>query len=59
LRIQSDQIRIKRAQYAEETAMKAPVKIIFPLAFCIFPATILIIVGPMAIRYVPILFGGG
>ncbi|MHC4777764.1 MAG: type II secretion system F family protein [Planctomycetota bacterium] len=59
LRIQSDQIRVKRAQYAEEAAMKAPVKIIFPLAFCIFPATILIIVGPMAIRYAPILLGQG
>ena len=57
LRIQSAQIRIRRSQYAEEQAMKAPVKIIFPLAFCIFPATILVIVGPMAIKYVPILFG--
>jgi tight adherence protein C len=59
LRIQSEQIRVKRAQYAEEQAMKAPVKIIFPLALCIFPATILIIVGPMAIKYVPVLFGTG
>jgi len=59
LRIQAEQIRVKRGLYAEEAAMKAPVKIIFPLAFCIFPATILIIIGPMAIRYAPVLFGGG
>ncbi|MHC5038426.1 MAG: type II secretion system F family protein [Planctomycetota bacterium] len=59
LRIQSEQIRVKRAQYAEEAAMKAPVKVIFPLAFCIFPATLLIIIGPMAIRYVPVLLGTG
>jgi tight adherence protein C len=50
LRVQSDELREKRRQRAEERALKIPVKIIFPLAFCIFPAIFIILLGPVGIR---------
>ncbi|NLE76763.1 MAG: type II secretion system F family protein, partial [Chloroflexi bacterium] len=46
MRIQSEQMRIKRRQRAEETAQKAPVKMLIPLAFLIFPAIFIILFGP-------------
>ncbi len=56
LRIQAAQMRVRRAQRAEEQAMKAPVKILFPLVLCIFPATFIIILGPVAINYWGVFF---
>jgi len=50
LRRQADQIRTRRRQSAEEKAMKAPIKMLFPLIFLIFPALFLIILGPAAIQ---------
>ncbi len=46
MRAQSDDVRERRRQAAEEQAMKAPIKMLFPLIFCILPATILVVLGP-------------
>jgi tight adherence protein C len=51
LRIQSETLREKRFQRAEEQAMKAPVKIIFPLAIFILPVTGLIFLFPLAMKF--------
>ncbi len=50
LRIQSDQMRLKRRQYAEELAHKAPVKMLIPMALLIFPSIMIIILTPAAIQ---------
>ena len=50
LRIQSDQMRVKRRQFAEEEAHKAPVKMIIPMALLIFPSIMIIILTPAAIQ---------
>jgi tight adherence protein C len=50
LRIQSDQMRIKRRQRAEEEAHKAPVKMLIPMALLIFPALMVTLMTPAALR---------
>lgn len=50
LRVQSDQMRTRRRQRAERTAHEAPIKMIFPLVLFIFPAFMLVILGPAGIR---------
>ena len=50
LRIQADQMRVKRRQRAEEEAHKAPVKMIIPMALLIFPSIMIIILTPAAIQ---------
>jgi len=50
LRIQSDQMRDKRKQRAREKSMKAPVKMLFPLLFFIFPSILIVLLGPALIR---------
>ncbi len=50
LRIQSDQMRIKRRQAAEEEAHKAPVKMLIPMALLIFPSLMITLMTPAALR---------
>ncbi len=62
LRVHADAMRVKRRQLAEEKAAKSAVKLIFPLILFIFPAIIIVLAGPAAIRIMksvlPV-FGGG
>ncbi|MEX2236486.1 MAG: type II secretion system F family protein [Dehalococcoidia bacterium] len=52
LRVQSEQLRIRRRQKAQEQAMQAPVKMVFPLVFGVFPTLMMIILGPAAITLI-------
>ena len=52
LREQSHQMRLVRRQMAEEAAQKVPVKILFPMLLCIFPALFIVIIGPGAITMI-------
>ena len=55
LRVQSDTLRTKRKQRAEEAAAKTGVKMVFPLVFCIFPAIWVVTIGPAAIKFIQVL----
>ena len=46
MRIQSEQMRIKRRQRAEEKAHQAPIKMLFPMVFLIFPSIYIVLLGP-------------
>jgi len=59
LRVQSDAMRIKRRQRAEENAQKAPVKMLIPLAFLIFPTIMIILLGPALLQIMRTTVSGG
>ncbi len=51
LRVQAQEFRQKRSAYVEKLAMEAPVKMLFPLLVCIFPAILIVLLGPVLIQY--------
>ena len=57
LRAQAKELRMKRKQRAERKAMQTPVKILFPLIFCVLPALFVVVMGPGAIRIFSSFFG--
>lgn len=58
LRIQSDEMRVRRRQRAEELARQAPIKIMIPTAFLIFPALFIVLLGPAALTLKDSFLGG-
>lgn len=59
LRIQSEQMRMKRRQYAEEEAHKAPIKMLIPMGLLIFPSIMIILLTPAGIQLFDAFVGGG
>ena len=57
LREQSKEMRVRRRQRAEGKAQQVPVKIVFPLILCIFPALLVVVIGPGIINIAHSLFG--
>ena len=59
LRVQADEMRIRRRQRAQEKAFAAPVKLVFPLVLCIFPSMFVVLLGPAAINIYQVFGGSG
>jgi tight adherence protein C len=52
MRVQSHEVREQRKQRAEEAAMKAPIKMLFPLVLFIFPSLFIVLLGPALIQFI-------
>ena len=52
MRIHAEELRNRRAQRAEEAAAKIPLKMLFPMIFAMFPAMLLVLMGPAAIQLI-------
>jgi tight adherence protein C len=59
LRAQAKDLRIKRRQRAEKKAMTSPLKLLFPMIFCVLPALFVVVLGPGAITIAHNFFGIG
>ena len=57
LKAQSERLRVRRRQRAEAEARKAPVKMVFPLVFCLMPSLFIFILGPMIVNLTSYLSG--
>jgi tight adherence protein C len=52
LKVQSSQLRLARKQIAEEKAMKAPIKMMLPLVFFVFPVIFIVLLGPTVLQMI-------
>jgi tight adherence protein C len=59
LRVQSHDMRVRRQLAAEEKAMKAPVKMLFPTVLFVFPSMFVVALGPAALNLMQTFSGGG
>jgi len=58
LRVQSDEMRVRRRQRAERLAQIAPIKMLFPMVFLIFPPILVVVLGPAIPQIIKVFFPG-